>query len=184
MGIIIFIFLCIGLYLYSIYHKTNYLSDPNFTYYLIAFFILCELFYIWKWRRLPFLSLDEIVLGKKLPLIKKLGALFGSIILPIVMSSVLLDTFNVLYTKIFGSYETPYKVDILEIKHVPYSSRRNQGYTHIYVLTKEQKQEILDVSTSFYKKISLDDQLLITRKSSSFGYYIDEDEIVIIKNKP
>lgn len=43
---------------------------------------------------------------------------------------------------------------------------------------------MLDVSTSFYNKISIEDQLLITKKVSPFGYYIDEDEIIIIPNKP
>ncbi|MEG9489304.1 hypothetical protein [Mannheimia indoligenes] len=181
---VFFVSICSAITLYSIYHKTSYLNENSyFIYYVIAFLFLCEIFYIWKWRRSPFLSQNSTLLGKKASLWNKIGAWLCAIIFPILFGDIFSNSFNVVYTKFFGTYEKPYKVDILEIDRKPYFSRRNTGYTHIYILREDQTREMLDVSTSFYKKITIEDQLLITKKISPFGYYIDEDEIIIIQNK-
>lgn len=180
-----FIFICIPISLYANYHKTSYL-DPNsyFVYYVIAFLFLCEAIYFLKWRRSQFLSQESVLKGRKAPLEDKIGSWLMSIIFPIGLGYMFAESFNVIYTKIFGEYEKSYKVDILEIDRKPYSNRYNRGYTHVYILRLDQIREMLDVSTSFYNKISIEDQLLITKKVSPFGYYIDEDEIIIIPNKP
>lgn len=180
-----FIFICTLISLYAIYHKTSYL-DPSsyFVYYVTAFLYLCEVLYFLKWRRSQFLSQDSVLKGRKAPLGDKIGSWLMSIIFPILFGYMFAESFNVVYTKLFGEYQKPYKVDILEIDRKPYSGRYNQGYTHVYILSSAQKREMLDVSTSFYKKINIEDQLLITKKVSPFGHYIDEDEIIIIPNKP
>lgn len=181
---VIFILIVGILSSYSIYHKTSNLNDDsNFIYYTIATLFICEIFYIWKWRRSPFLSQKATLLGKKGSLWNKIEAWLCAVIFPILFGDIFSNSFNVVYTKLFGIYEKPYKVDILEIDRKPYSSRRNMGYTHVYILREDQTREMLDVSTSFYKKITIEDQLLITKKVSPFGYYIDEDEIIIIQNK-
>lgn len=85
---------------------------------------------------------------------------------------------KVLYTRHFGAYEPPVEVRIVDKSRT--DSLKGSDGCRLYPEPKITKHR-LHVSCGFYDKVSVGDRLIVKKRASNFGYYIDEREIEILR---